>query len=214
MVVTAKNMITQANLRSVIFDLAEINKAISGFELQFNAWPGDISNTMFVNSGNNNRVIESSPTACNSPESIKAWNHLYYTNNYSSNLIGTSGSTAPCISIGLNVPKSKITKGFYFLWNAAGNSGSMFGRASGNIIHFGSVSSIDNSINGSILSVSDGSALDLKIDDGIANTGVFYGIDGNDVAAGLCSGSWNDPGANYNYTSTLTACRFAYLLEN
>lgn len=213
-ITTGKTLISQANLRSVIVDLAEINKAISSFRLQFNSWPGDTANSAFATGGNNNNIIESSTTACNSPESIIAWNHLYNSNNYSTNLLGTSVSTAPCISIGSNVPKSKINRGFYFLWNAAGNSGSMFGLPDGNIIHFGSISPNDNSVNGSVLSPNDGVALDSKIDDGIANTGILYGIDGNEFSSGSCSGQWNSSGADYNYKSTLVACRFTYLLEN
>jgi hypothetical protein len=53
--------------------------------------------------------------------------------------------------------------------------------------------------------------LDSKIDDGIANKGKLFGVDGNTPAAGSCSAKFNTAGADYNLASTTKACRLFYI---
>jgi hypothetical protein len=59
--------------------------------------------------------------------------------------------------------------------------------------------------------------LDKKIDNGIANTGKFYGVDGYNVAAspGSCSYSRDlvTGSATYNMTNTNNVCVFMYAIE-
>ncbi|MFN7038362.1 MAG: type II secretion system protein [Alphaproteobacteria bacterium] len=213
-----QSMIRNANIRSVIIGFGEISKAVSSFKLQFNALPGDMTSSIYSNSniptyGNGNGIIESTSSACNSTESIIAWNHLYYTENYPGKLSGVSPSSVPCALVNVNVPASRVKNGFFFLWNSAGNSGSVFGVSKGNLIHFGKLSTSDNSVNGSIISASDAQIIDAKMDDNVANTGALFGIDGNDTTNGYCSGPWSGAGADYKYGATTISCRLVFWLD-
>jgi hypothetical protein len=75
-----------------------------------------------------------------------------------------------------------------------------------NLIEFGACTSCACS---SILTPLDTYNMDIKMDDGIANAGNFYGYDGGNAASGACSYPYTSTNgvAAYNSATTSPACR-------
>lgn len=210
-ILLAQGIINKSKLKSVISDFSAYDTAFSNFYARYDAVPGDFSNAYSFFScgasaaecnGDGNGKVDWGPSDTER-EAMRLWNHLNLSNMYPNALTGTGSAFTTA-----NSPEGKMTGSIYFVqslsaWN--------WGRT-GNAIYF-----MKTPPAGSwwgIMSVSDASEIDNKIDDGIANKGRLYAISGDDVAANGCSAAkGSGAGADYNFASTATqGCFLAYAL--
>lgn len=207
-------LIRSSELRAVISEIDKIKSALITFEEKYYGLPGDITNASSLWSGAANGdgdgLIEGNADASGNPESLAAWHHLSQAGLIPGNYTGISNTTTPyAVRMGTdqNIFASQFKAGLYYLWNAASTGGDIFGVTYGNVIHFGSIATSDASPMGAIFSVTEAANIDKKIDDGVANTGSLLAVNSVDHAGTDCSDSLGSAGANYNYASSLIACR-------
>ncbi|RYE12810.1 MAG: prepilin-type N-terminal cleavage/methylation domain-containing protein [Rickettsiales bacterium] len=194
------NIYNQSKLRSVIKEIDMINNSFNSFTDIYSSFPGDIKNppsSWLANSGNGNSIIDIPQ------ETSNAWHHLYKAGLINNQFSATNGST-------YNLYASLYNNGNYDLRNlTAFNSGAKNG------IEFGAINTAAYrfAASYSILTSRNTYYIDNKIDDGIANQGVFYGVDADDTATGNCSANYTNNSTsviNYNLSTTTVSCRIFY----
>jgi prepilin-type N-terminal cleavage/methylation domain-containing protein len=212
---TGQRMIETANLRSVITDLQEYQGAFKIFKTQYGAYPGDISNahsywdngantvcgTAAQCNGDKNGKIELG-SADNDREVQRAWQHL----SLAQFIEGRYNGLGPRCAAG-SQPTGPID-GSTYLFGVATTA--VFGKY-GNSIEFAGIGSCE----GPILMPSEAKEIDKKIDDGVANTGLLFAVDGVGQSAAACSQAiGHATGANYSTLSdTAKRCRLYLWLE-
>ncbi len=217
-----RHLIERSELNSITSQLGELKTQIYQFQDQYGALPGDIAHatTLWagVTNGNGDAVINSTATGSGNPESLQAWLHLGRAQLIRDSFTGLSASSSPFIrtkpSSTANVPSTGL--GFYYLWNPAALSSSIFDISNRNMIHFGRINPVDQSVTASALSPQQARYIDQKIDDGLANQGSVYGVNGTDQSGGsACSADSSiTNGANYASTSNNTpTCRLIFWLD-
>lgn len=193
-------LIKQAKIRSIINDINVISTAINAFKTQFNALPGDFNNaysfwpssTCTISSCNGN-----GDSKIDFDEQFHVWQHLSLAEFIQGSYQGTAAA--------INKYQSKYTNGTYDLRYI----NSWIAGPSFNSLELGKYLSAGYSGNSLILPL-EAYNIDLKIDDGLANSGFIQGIDGEDASSGACSYSYysySTPTALYNLTNKQIACR-------
>jgi prepilin-type N-terminal cleavage/methylation domain-containing protein len=202
---SGSSMIKQARMQSVINELSNITTSINTFKTIYNAYPGDFSNasSFWLSStctaasvtagcnGNADGNIDASGSTSGS-EQYRAAQHLSLAGFTSGTYAGTN-SSADQIS-------SKYPNGIYSIYYMA-----ILSSLSQNAIQLGTFSAGNSSK--SLLLATDTHDIDVKIDDGFANSGQIYGVSGTDVTSTNCSYALGGAGiATYNISTTTTAC--------
>jgi prepilin-type N-terminal cleavage/methylation domain-containing protein len=208
-VTAATSAITNAKLQTAIKELSTYRSAIFTFKDKFRYYPGDIPNAETywgesnTDNGNGDWTIHNG--ANNEP--LKAWRHLYLAKLTDMNLTGVDAGT-PDFVIGKNIPPSAYSdKSHYHIQYSTNH----FSR-NGNGIAL-STSNSDTQPYGGALPPKHAAKIDKKLDDGIANTGMVYGVNGN--SSGVCSAAISHAtGLDYDFdTSWDTPCRLIYWFE-
>jgi len=211
-----------AELRSIITEYDRLQVAFSGFEDKYRDLPGDmpdahdywddgvdgVCGTAAQCNGDGDGTIDLGSDD-DEREVWRLWQHLSLAGFIEGTYTGIGGA-------GLDLGKSLMSKfsnaGFH---SEHRNGGAYsFGR-SGNILELAKANTVANSWTG-ILSVIQAKTIDNKMDDGIANKGRLYGIDGNGVTDTDCSKVGTDSsGLDYNLDSTVEeACILIFWLDN
>ena len=227
-VVGGQALVNQSKIRTLINEINQYQIAVNTFKLEYNNLPGDIPNAhdYWGNNcdsiasrcnGNGNKIVgwnlEDSGSSLGSQdhEPFRQAQHLSLAGLLSSNYTGAgslcAASSSTCLSKS-DVMYSKSGKGKFVLNTS---------RDALIFLAAGSKSSGDSPIKRGNLSIIIGGAqegtitetasfevkeafnIDRKIDDGHANTGILYSIDGSGLAANSCSSPSNViGGADYN----------------
>jgi len=186
------SLINQAKLNKLIAQYESYNTAVKTFYLDFDGYPGDISNahdlwgsscdaTASKCNGDADGLIEEGSTT-NDVEGVRAWQHLLLADLINENVNGLNSSWER--TPGVNIPESIYPgSGFMFM---AGNH-AWWGLTKGNVMMLGKERA-SNWNDNAIIPVHDLYNLDRKFDDSNANTGR--------IMAHLTSG-----GASYCHTS-------------
>lgn len=214
-VMVGQSLIKSSQIRSVVSEITSIRTAVNTFKLKYNALPGDFASgdiwhpekcslawSHFCN-GDGNGKIEWSQ------EGYLAWNHLGAAGMIKGNYKGETLNSQS--NIGLDVPGSAITQdAFYFMSYAP-----VYKRI-GNYV--GLSRNNGQYPEGSILDTADAFAIDEKSDDGYADKGQTYGLNG-DYYSETCTDATRidiDPppaAANYIRDNKLIACRMLFWLN-
>mgnify|MGYP002781057813 CR=1 FL=1 len=214
-VTVGSEMIRQAELSKVVHELQQIETAMHGFKLKYNALPGDLSNaksywpdnSQFAGfatpNGNGDGVLAESNTQV---EKYGAWQHLALSGFMTQSFSGA----APAVP-GVSVMGSALEGGAYqFRCTLATQcvSTSHFGRT-GNFITLATMDASNTNFPvGPLLSTPDAQSIDAKMDDGIAHKGRVFGV--NSTLTTGCSDNYTNAGADYQLTSTGPQCRLSY----
>lgn len=197
-VILGQSLVRQSQIQSVITDINSFRSAIRNFEDQYKDLPGDMSDATAywaaTANGDGDGQIEAA-------EDLRAWQQLNLANLIQGGYTGTDAGV-PDMQVGINIPKSKVTKGGYLpVYGVIGNH-------TGNFIAFGSENA--NSVLGSIVTVEEARNIDAKIDDGLAAFGEVMTVDGSDVVAGTCVA-----GAPLAYTANneTIACSMRFMIN-
>jgi len=223
------SLINQASINSVITDMQSYQTSYNNFIGRYNSIPGDFNNAFAywgttcadtnVNcNGNGNSLIEYG--AAGADETVKAWKHLALANMISGAGTAVLGAgSGGNLTIGVDVPSSKLAGAGYNLSGATANIGGATAVASPwqapvndnrtNAVFIGKKTATAGIVNAALKPL-DAFNVDQKIDDGVLNsagtftgavTGYFRSVDGTDVTAGDCA-TTND----YDGTVVAAAC--------
>ena len=212
-VLVGRTLINQSQLHKIVASYHQYFMAVRLFKEQYNALPGDYADAFTVwgtscaadaarCNGNNNDVIsyDSGVNPDDDRESMRVWQHLTL-----SKILPGSYSGVGAIYNSTNTPQIGFLDGEFFIesspsWNwSQSQNGMMFAAAS------------SGSWNG-LLTPNEAQKIDVKVDNGIANTGNLYGITGpNGTSNNSCSGrhGWGGS-ADYNLLSSQRACYLAW----
>lgn len=200
-----QSLITQSHTRAVISEFNEVEQLIQAFNNQYNALPGDFdnaSNTFGCSScdGNSNGIIEWTNTT-NDIESLFAWEHLYYAKLYNHSYPG-SATTAGQSDIGVNIPASS--------WPNAGIEMQVGATTStgitGNGVQIAGFTASSWAKTPNIMTPHDAWSIDIKIDDGVGQSGRVLGFD-----VGTSTSCVGTDGMSYNLSYNQQVCYIRYL---
>lgn len=194
-------------------EINQIKTAINAFKLQYDALPGDMSDSdqywaEAINPGDGNgKFGYPSETS----ETINVWQHLSLSKIYPGNYTGWPNA-APFLESGVTVPAANIYTGVYYMTYELGND--TFGIA-GNTIRLGGID--DNTLKAqkAALTPKDAESIDKKIDDGIAWKGKIVFRNGyyppnttND-----CVDNGTTAPSNYRRDVTTVQCRMNAFID-
>jgi prepilin-type N-terminal cleavage/methylation domain-containing protein len=206
-VVGGQQLVHQAKLRAVISDFNKYIAAINTFKLQYDAYPGDISNAKSywssctdVSGNNCNGNGDGVVTWSGDSEAVRVFQHLSLAQIVPGNYSGDHDSSMGGEGIvgGINVPAGPISSSVFALWAS-------------NEILFGKSRVTSDANRGkpydAILSPQDAYNIDLKMDDGVAQKGLLIAANGTDLGSCLSGG-------NYVLTNTGLRCRVIHKMFN
>ena len=231
-IVTGKSMIEAAELRGLISQLDKIDTAVNSFKTKYNCLPGDCINaTNFFPSGGCPNGDGLAGTTCNGDgssyinhpasgtttqrrEEKKLWEQLALARLIEGQYTGIGGAANPNEEalIGINVPKTPIAGLGISVWHH-------YTFFSSWITSFGSdnlgmgvhVLQVGAEYSGQLtyagrLTVAQVMSIDSKMDDGIANNGLYRAAEGG--AATGTSGCTQGVAPNFSYGTDMSAkCR-------
>lgn len=215
-ILAGKSLIRAAELRSVTTELNKYQTAMYAFRDKYFAWPGDFAAARSVwpacvdgtnnscNGDGDGQILYNggcNAAAQNNLEAFRAAEHLAYAGLISGTYnpigyLGCSGTNlwaTPNINVyAIKGPNTGIMPYFSSVYNA-------------NILRVGAF--YTNQLGASFLTPEDAWNVDVKLDDGSANTGRLRATNGYPLFASCSSG------ANYTLTSTDPICTLNYLLK-
>jgi prepilin-type N-terminal cleavage/methylation domain-containing protein len=172
-IVSGEKLLESYRLASVVSSIGKYKNAFDDFQAQYMAYPGDMDDagTVFpsqgsvpaAGSGNNNGRIEEN----SGEEEFKAWQHLGRANLVQGNFSGTGSTTN--YRLGTNIPEGPHESGmFRLVYNSLHSLNThylIYSRAK--------ISCSDSDIctRSAIINGNDALSIDIKIDDGVYNTG-------------------------------------------
>jgi prepilin-type N-terminal cleavage/methylation domain-containing protein len=221
-------------------DLAKsINKylvAINSFKEFYGKYPGDYDEAYSIwgsdcidqgkcngdADGNIELILSSGPVnTSDNDESFMAWKHLSLAQMIKGSFTGAFAATTGT-DVGVNIPESSFTgAGFsisnsikYKQFNASSSSSTNFNSLN---ISRPNSSAAHETPNSDFISARDARLLDVKIDDGIANSGILFGLT-NDGSSAWCQNSTTEVdkitnSTNYLSSQTATSCFLVYKIE-
>ncbi len=214
-VMSGKELLNIAKLRSVISEIESYKIAVDNFKTQYEALPGDIkiassfwttaqNGGTAVANGNGDGMLGTYANAhLEKTEPYYIWNHL----TLSKFIPGTfSGSSAVWAVPGTNVPASKYIEGLGFSilystpWSYADAVGRLFYA---NYIYVGKADATTSAVGSDAFLPSDALYIDSKIDDGTPDFGKVLG--GHWYGTGSCT-SGAAPDIIYNVSLNNAGC--------
>lgn len=208
-VVTGSSMIYSAKLRNVISEYVRLKEGVTAFEEQYKYYPGDFNGASKywenAKDGNGNWVIEGDIA-----ERLYAWNHLALANVIEGAFTGEVVEDAPIYRENVNLPGSIFVHNHYMIGSSTVND-AIFGRL-GAYIQYTSNDS-PTSPWGGALSPKDAKYIDTKMDDGMAFSGMVFGVDAIDANSGDCSAGQGEVPADYNLLKNQAQCKMVLWLE-
>lgn len=197
-------LVEQSQIKESVKMADEFKSNIVTFKDKFGFFPGDLPNaTRFWNgstNGNGNSKIDSvAPWR----EEIALWNHL---NRSEIIQMPYEGDVSQGHELGTNFPRSKIDSGGFVAMSMT-----VYGQE-GELIQL--ASSDGNFLQSGILNAKNAAALDLKFDDGLADSGQIYSSKGNGLGAGNCTtGSISDNSSSFIIGDNSKSCRIFFWIE-
>jgi type II secretory pathway pseudopilin PulG len=214
-VIAGQSLIKSAQLKAVITEMQNIATASYGFRDQFGYWPGDypdahktwgcgngIATAGGCNGDGSGYVSANIWNAGN--EVHRAHQHLSLANMLEGKFNGSGATT--------DFPKSKFTGGMYMI-----HSTQVFDKNTDShvSVFFGTYNASSLNVTNKVLMPIDARSIDYKIDDGIANSGMLYAVDGINAIANSCSKPASDAnGSDYNNLSGKEpTCALNYFIQ-
>lgn len=205
-IVAGQALVNQAKLRQVISEINGFKLALNSFKLQYDALPGDMNNAQdywgsTVDNGNGNGNVDTS-------EKYDAWEHLS-----EAELIDQVLSDVPTSSaaIGINMYASDYSNDAGY--EISRNTTALYGKRGNRFRIAAKSTSCNSDLNGSLLAVAEAVGIDTKMDDGLADSGAAWALDG--TISGNCTPAAECiTGTSYNLSNTTTTqCNIFFWIE-
>lgn len=199
-VVAGQSLIKASEIASVVTDVNKFRAAINAFDTHYNAMPGDMANATTywstANVGNGNGKIDYVSGAWG--EEYYAWQHLQLANMFP----GAYGTST------VNLPRSRLRDGYY----RVSYQSNVYGK-SAHMISLNKWNQATNLANTAILSPRDVYQMDLKFDDGSADTGRIMGFNEQGVP-GCVTNDYTVGSGSYLNTSDAIKCKIFFLIDS
>ncbi len=223
-VVGGQTLVKQAKIRTLITEYNEMKLAMNAFKLEYDAIPGDINNAVAYgigvagHEGNGDKAIH---TRLN--EALYAWEHLVNAELLSGSYTGLDNGS-PDYVIGVNVPGSSfgsvVMKFIGYIGRNANcqSTGALplFGEVDNrNILMFGRASGAAGCPALPFLSAKDAHGIDVKMDDGLPDSGNMYSMNQGNANNNLCVdlNVQGTGGADYVLNAAGEGCRIWFNLD-
>jgi prepilin-type N-terminal cleavage/methylation domain-containing protein len=224
-VLAGKNLIEAAKLSSIVSDVDRFKKAQEMFAEQYGGFAGDLSTATQIwgaaDGGDGlgsdcTSIASQNKTTCNGdgngridlpPEKLRQWQHLANAGYLQGSYTGAYNADGT-LEADVNSPKSQFTGGVYEMHF---QPGPVFGR-SGHYIKIAAVDTGGVGANFALLSATQAHSLDLKTDDGLADTGNVIALDSFNVSGCVTGGTSATAPSDYILANTHPACRFYFWL--
>ncbi len=177
-IVTSKNLIHAARLRSVVQEMEDIMGGMMLFRNKYMEWPGDMMDASTywadcIDYGGNTCDGDGDEKVENTSEYLRSWQHLALAGMIEGEYTGKFENGD--VVRGVNVPTSRLNPAGYWL-SHTGNG--VYGRQ-GNHIEFAGENG--NDLNQAVLTPEEAWGIDSKVDDGKADAGILYTANGPGV---------------------------------
>lgn len=224
-IVVGKDLIKAAELRSVITDLREYQAALYTFKEKYSQFPGDLRNASEFWP-----TCDATPANCNGngdgriddtiQEDLRAWQQLADAGMIAGHYTGVGTPDPGTRILETNVPASRVTGGAYMLdWRQLQIYSDDQDRQ---LINVGSITTAGTgtAVYGPLFNPKDAWTLDKKMDDGLADNGVWR-VDNGRVGGAAVSksspdacvdGNITDSTAKYKLDVEAANCRAMWLL--
>jgi hypothetical protein len=211
-----QSLIQTSKLRQIITELNYYMQAVKTFQTQYNGLPGDLATASIAWSGatdgNGDGRVGAGTGADLTGEPIIFWRHLTLSGLIDGNYTGAIYSLSRYHKAGYNLPGSKSNDGMYYFYYHP----SIFGKAANGLTLARAASGAASQpwANG-ILSSRDAQMIDVKMDDGLASSGMLYSARGDDytgIANKCVSADFGVASATYT-TDYSDACRLFYWIK-
>jgi prepilin-type N-terminal cleavage/methylation domain-containing protein len=216
-VMVGRSMIRSSQVNSVASDLQGFEAAMNLFVDKYQGLPGDITNaTSFwtaAANGNGNGSLGAPGAANTAGETFGRWEQLALAGLIKGSYTGIAGpGAAEDVTLGVNVPKSKIAGAGYYGWGWGYVTGlaNYYDGQYGDVIEFGAKTAAYTA-GSPVLTPAEALILDTKMDDGLPAMGVLR-TRSSGTASPNCSTGANNAGATatYNMAYTGVACNFVF----
>lgn len=204
LVVSGFSLMHSAELRKTVTEFTNLKTSIKEFEEEYRYLPGDLPTaTNFwgaydggppvtgAHNGDGNSMI-------NTNEDLYAWRHLKLAELTSGSYTGTVINGSTRFGLNVNAPASNVYTDALFRFYAITTP--VYDNR-GHAIRLGTLDA-DGLPNEGIVAPKDAYALDVKLDDGIANSGIFFALNSSDPCV--------DGGFQYDLDVTTTSCNLLY----
>jgi prepilin-type N-terminal cleavage/methylation domain-containing protein len=218
-VLVGQNLIHAATLRAEVSALTKYETAVNTFRVKYDALPGDMANatsliTGVTHNGNGDGMIDL--ISGGNYEYVYAWEHLskagLIEGSYDGNYAFLACPLTTC-------PQSKVNSADVFWIGGAHDFGTdtvLYGSAmTGTDALIAIFWATESNNNYASLSVADAQALDMKLDDGVADTGRFLTINDNGGWNMCVSGNYiqTDGAENYTLSHATPDCMPRYIMH-
>ncbi len=200
-----QSLVRQAGLRSIINDYNRYLASLNSFYLQYEALPGDMRNArdywgVSYGNGDGDKSIEISETVSgHGIEGQNTWTHLSAAGVVEGSY--TSGAFT-------DASNPQVLDAY---WSLSDHTIALYGRFGNRLLLARSATPT-----GGVVSSSEAYAIDIKVDEGQADTGIMYATTASTVSgtASTCtSGDWADTSSDYNLDVTDRGCRLIFWLQ-
>lgn len=204
------SLVQSAKIRKVVTELTSYKTAISEFEQEYRYLPGDlpIASTYWsgANNGNGNSKIDWDGNVAVKQEDLFFWEHLRRAGLVEGKFTGDVYAAGTIrYAIDENAPGSKAYKTAIYSFNTPLSYGY---KTHGDQIKLASLQADGRPYNG-FLTAKEAYSIDLKMDDGIADSGTVYtirGANGSECVTAI----WTATAASYDLDSTEKSCEILY----
>jgi prepilin-type N-terminal cleavage/methylation domain-containing protein len=217
-ITAGSSLIKQAKLRAITSEMNSYQTSVNTFKIAYSMLPGDMNNAASFwpgqNNGNANGQIEQNWGNANT-ESIYFWGHLTSSGIVPGSYTGigtvsrTGYGSGDFESFGVNVPASKYSSNSG--WGVVNINFALsmwYGTDYKNYLLFGTWG--NNMMSGAMLVPQDAYTIDIKIDDGLPNTGKMVAA-GVDFTSTTCMSS-GVATATYVLTDPLVRCFLGFAI--
>lgn len=218
-IATGVSLLGAAELQKVMGDKGKILSVINTYKSRYDAIPGDhgraedLFGAANTDNGNDNGLID--PPATNN-DSWLFWQHLALSGLWTGSFTGDNGINTPNIDsdavINSNVPAGPKETGYSIYYDSTDTG--LGNTPRHHFIVAGRAQSTTNlQTFGGWLSTEDAASLDIKYDDGVANTGevrTYVATAGHDTTSCTTTAA---PDHVYNTSSTTARCNILLMFE-
>lgn len=196
------SIVKAAKVRKSVSEFTSYMSAINEFKSQYKYLPGDLPTASDFWSGAHNGTGDEIVDE-NISEDLYVWEHLADAKLIPGSYTGVAGGGSYKYVDGTNSIGSEVFISGIFSFSS--RSGTALYNTFGNIIRLGG-NAASGPIN-PIMSGKDAYAIDAKIDDGFASTGIFYAVRNS---ASCTDADYSAVSANYILNNDLVDCKIFY----
>lgn len=213
-------LIKASKLRKVAVEMTNLKQSIETFKTSYSYYPGDMptafdfwgldcgADTVGAAgscNGDGDGNVDDNATAATPQEELMAWRHLSLAEIVGGTYLGQNSTGSVRYTIGANAYESEPFPGS--IYSIRGSNAPAIFETQGIAIQMSGLNGNGNPWNGT-LTARNAYSIDQKLDDGLASSGLLYGM----RSTSGCTDATTTP-SNYSLGESAYDCRLLYWLE-